>query len=118
MTGFDAPLIAADRFPVSLLYYSDGGTVPGHPKARVILTQPVDDVGRMVAWTSPEDVVCDTAYTYSTSQFGSRSSDWFVETADFGQIVIRTLGGCGCGDRLKHWTPEEFQPYRLGRRLR
>lgn len=108
------PLIAADRFPVALL--TGEGSVTHH-KARVILTQAIDGTGRLTAWTSPEAVVIDTNYHFADSVFGPKSQDWFVET-DLGQIVIRPLGGCGCGDRLKHWTPEQFQPYRLGRRLR
>lgn len=108
------PLIAADRFPVALL--TDEGSVT-HSKARVILTQAENGVGRLTAWTSPEVIVYDTNYHYAESQFGPKAQDWFVAT-DLGVIVIRPLGGCGCGDRLKHWTPEQFQPYRLGRRLR
>lgn len=106
------PTIAADRFPVSML--SAQGSVM-HPKGRVILTQPDD--GRITMWIAPGEVVFDTNYQVEGSVFGSRSQDWFVET-DLGQIVIRALGGCGCGDRLKHWTPEQFQPYRIGRPLR
>lgn len=111
------PLIAADRFPVSLLVYDNGAAVPWYPKVRVIMTQPVDDVGRIIAWEAPGVIVFDTEFVYSNSRFGSNSDDWFVDTRQE-QVVIRPLGGCGCGDRLKHWTPEEFQPYRMGKRLR
>ncbi len=116
------PLIAADRFPVSLLFCAGNGEATLlHPKVRVILTY--DDGigsttgGRMTAWSAPGEIVLDSNWTREGSQFGAKSQDWIVET-ELGQIAIRPLGGCGCGDRLKHWTPEQFQPYRLGRPLR
>lgn len=111
----EAPVIAADRFPVSVLR-EDGSAM--FSKVRVIMTQPDErGIGRITAWTSPEDVVIDTNYDRTASQFGPKSQDWYVAT-DLGEVIIRSLGGCGCGDRLKHWTPPQFQPYRIGRRLR
>jgi hypothetical protein len=110
----EAPVIAADRFPVVLM--DETGTVT-HPKARVILTQPENGIGRITAWITPENIVLDTNYDREASQFGPRSQDWYVQT-DLGEVIIRALGGCGCGDRLKHWVPEQFQPYRIGRPLR
>lgn len=114
------PTIAADRFPVSILMADSSKAYSViHPKARAILTYGDDGQlgGRFTVWTAPEAVVLDANWSRSGSIFGPKSMDWFVET-DLGQYVIRPLGGCGCGDRLKHWTPEQFQPYRLGRPLR
>lgn len=113
------PTIAADRFPVSILMAdNDGAYSVAFPKVRAILTHNADNTGgRLTMWTAPEVVVFDAEWLREGSQFGPKSQDWFVETR-MEQVVIRPLGGCGCGDRLKHWTPERFQPYRLGRPLR
>lgn len=106
---FGAPIVAADRFPVRLT-----GAVE-HAKVRAILTQPTDGVGQFHAWLSPENKVLETAFYVEESVFGGRARDWVVAT-DAGQVGISSLGGCGCGDRLKSFIP--WHPYQIGRPLR
>lgn len=104
-----APIVAADRFPVSIT-----GAVE-HVKVRAVFTQPKEGVGRLVVWISPETRILDTVFRVESSVLGNRGADWVVDT-DEGEVVIKSLGGCGCGDRLKNMIP--WQPYRLGRPLR
>lgn len=106
---FGAPIVAADRFPVRLT-----GAVE-HAKVRAILTQPTDGVGQFHAWLSPENKVLETAFYVEKSTFGGRAATWKIVTP-LGDVRISSLGGCGCGDRLKSFIP--WSPYQIGRPLR
>ena len=107
-------VIAEDRFPVDVTVESAG---QHYREARIIMTRPDDDVGTLKVYAAPDVVVLDTTFRLSESNIGSKQSDWGVTTDD-GAVVIRSSVGCGCGNRLKWWSPPEFQPYKKGRPLR
>lgn len=110
----DTPVIAEDRFPVDVTVEATGAF---HREARVIMTRPADDVGTLKVWTAPGVVVLDTTFRLSESNIGPKQADWGVTSED-GAVIIRSSVGCGCGNRLKWWSPPEFQPYKKGRPLR
>jgi hypothetical protein len=108
-------VVAVDRFPVNVVT-SDLVL----REVKVIMTEPVDGVGRLVVWSSPEQVALDTSYYPAESDIRSTNqADWTVQTAD-GVVVIQSMHGCGCGNRLKMFRPAEFATHKLrrGSRLR
>lgn len=105
-------IVAVDRFPVDLI---DGQTsLMLHHQVKLIMTQPVNGVGRLKAWSAPDVEVLDTEFDLAESDIRSKQVDWGVATSN-GPVVVKSSPGCGCGNRLKYWTPPEFQPLRMGR---
>lgn len=105
-------VVAVDRFPVDLL---DGQTqLMLHHLVKLVMTRPVDGIGRLKVWASPELVVLDTTFGLAESDIRSKQVDWSVQTPN-GIVIVRSAPGCGCGNRLKHFTPPEFTPYKMGR---
>lgn len=107
MTSTEAPIVAVDRFPVDVV----AGEATWR-EVRLVLTTPVDGVGRLIVWTAPDVAVLDTTFTLDGSDIRTKQVDWTIAT-DLGPIVVRPRHGCGCGNRLKYWTP--FTPMRMGR---
>jgi hypothetical protein len=106
-----APVVAVDRFPV--IVHTPGGAV--YRDAKVIMTRPVDGVGSLKAWAAADHPpVVDTTFDLDNSDVRSRQVDWSLDTPD-GVVVVQPSPGCGCGNRLKYWTPPEFTPMRMGK---
>jgi hypothetical protein len=106
----NAPVVAVDRFPVIL--HAPDGTVTR--EVRVVMTKPQDGVGELIAWSAPDREVLRTSFKLDDSDIRSKQVDWTLAT-DAGVVIIQPQHGCGCGNRLKYWTPPEFQPYKMGR---
>jgi hypothetical protein len=102
--------VAVDRFPV--IVHLPDGTVTR--EAKVIMTKPQDGVGTLIAWSAPDREVLRTTFTLDDSDIRSKQVDWTLST-DLGVVVVQPSPGCGCGNRLKHFTPPELQPYRMGK---
>lgn len=105
----DTPVVAVDRFPVDVI--APGGMT--YRTCRLIMTQPVDGVGRLKVWSAPGVLVVDTDFLLEASNIGPKQADWHVATGAE-SVVVRSSPGCGCGNPLKWWSPPEFQPYRMG----
>lgn len=108
----DALTIAEDRFPVDVV--TDDTTLR---TVRLIMTRPTDGVGLFKVWTAPDVLAIDTTFDLTASNIGPKQADWGVVT-EAGPVVVKSSPGCGCGNRLKWWSPPEFQPYKKGRPLR
>lgn len=108
MTSTEAPVVSVDRFPVQVVF-DDRHLF----EARVILTQPdTEGVGTLYVWTAPDRLVLQTSYQLHESDIRSKGVDWSI-TTDVGVVVVKPSPGCGCGNRLKYFTP--FTPMRMGR---
>lgn len=104
-------IVVADRFPVQLI---DGETVV-HATAKLVLTRPDEaGVGRVLAYSAPGVALYDTTFDRAASFIGPANLDWVLDTPE-GRLIVRSAPGCGCGNRLKGYVPQELQPYRLGR---
>lgn len=107
--------VAVDRFPVNVIT-SDLVL----REVKVIMTEPVDGVGRLVVYSAPDVKAIDTSYMPAESDIRSTNqADWTIQTTD-GVVVIQSARGCGCGNRLKMFNPDEFATHKLrrGSRLR
>lgn len=107
-----APVVVFDRFPV--IVHTPDGVV--YREVKVIMTKPQDGVGTLKVWSAPDVVVLDTTYVLDESDIRSKQVDWTITTSE-GVVVIQPQHGCGCGNRLKMYTPPEFTSYRM-RKLR
>jgi hypothetical protein len=104
-------VVVADRFPVQLI---DAERLV-HASAKLFLTRPDENgVGRLLAYEAPDVALYDIAWSRPDSTIGPNGVDWLLETG-VGRLIVRSAPGCGCGNRLKGWVPQELQPYRLGR---
>lgn len=111
-TETGSTIVVADRFPVMVI---DAGGEVVHTAAKMVMTRPdADGVGRLLIYSAPDNPLYDVQFYRSSSDIGSQAKDWTLDTS-VGRVVVRSAGGCGCGNRLKGWTPQELQPYRLGR---
>lgn len=105
-------VVVAERFPVKI-YDAQGVLV--HGTAKLFLTRPDENgTGRLLAYSAPDRLLYDVPFYREPSAIGGRSAPWTIET-EIGTLSVRSAGGCGCGNRLKGWVPQELQPYRLGR---
>ena len=108
-------VVAVDRFPVNVS--TSDKTLR---EVKVIMTEPVDGVGRLVVYSAPDVKAIDTDYFPAESDIRSTNqADWTIQTAE-GVVVVASMHGCGCGNRLKMYNPPEFATHKLrrGSRLR
>jgi hypothetical protein len=104
-------IVVADRFPVQLI---DAERLV-HASAKLFLTRPDENgIGRLLAYSAPDVALYDTTWSRPDSTIGSNSVDWRLDTGA-GRLIVRSAPGCGCGNRLKGFVPNELQPYRIGR---
>lgn len=99
--------LAYDRFPVNVMT-SDLSL----REAKLIMTWPVDGVGRLVVWSAPDVVALDTSYLVGESDIKSKQVDWTIQTTD-GVVVVQPGHGCACGNRLKLFRPAEFASHKM-----
>lgn len=104
-------IVVVDRFPVQLI---DSERLV-HASAKLFLTRPDETgVGGLLAYEAPDVALCDTTWSRPDSTIGPNGTDWLLETG-VGRLIVRSAPGCGCGSRLRGYTPQVLQPYRLGR---
>lgn len=104
-------IIVVDRFPVQLI---DSEALVC-AEAKLFLTRPDENgVGGLLAYSAPDVALYDTTWSRPDSTVGPNSVDWLLESGE-GRLIVRSAPGCGCGSRLKGWTPQVLQPFRLGR---
>jgi len=107
VTSTQAPIVAVDRFPVDVIAGDSTWR-----EVRLVLTSPVEGVGRLYVWSAPGVTVLDTEFTLADVDIRSKQVEWTIGTTD-GPVTVRPRHGCGCGNRLKYWQP--FNPMRMGR---
>lgn len=106
-----APVVAHYRFP-TVVTSPDGGTVR---EARTVITIPQgDQPARLLVWAAPGDPLVDAALDVGASTIAGPRTSWVLVT-DGGSYGVAPGRSCGCGNRLKHWTPPQLAPLRMGR---
>lgn len=111
MTAAAAPPVCAfNRFPTTVTG-PDGGVVR---EARTVITCPDGDrPPRLLVWASPGVPLVDAELDLGASVIGRPRQTWQVVTSA-GTYRVEHSSRCGCGNRLKRWTPPQLEPLRMG----
>lgn len=105
-----APVTAFNRFP-TIVTGPNGATVR---EARTVITCPDgDQPARLMVWAHPGEPLVDAVINLDASVIGRPRQTWQVVTAA-GTYTIDRNSRCGCGNRLKRWTPPQLEPLRMG----
>jgi hypothetical protein len=79
--------------------------------ARAVITR-----SRVYVWTTPGTPAAAFAYDAAASEVpplnAPRSRPTALVLGDGSSLIVEGQRGCGCGNRLKGWTP--WRPYRKG----
>lgn len=110
MTATTAPIVAHYRFP-TVVTGPGGATVR---EARTVIVCPDGDrPARLMVWAAPGEPTVDAELDLDQSTIGRPRDTWLLVTAA-GTYGVAPGRGCGCGNRLKRWTPPVLEPLRMG----